>query len=231
MDSYIGFRGSLFGGFNRKDVSQYIERLAAERNTLKAEAERCTKELNETNAQNSMLALRLGEAQLIAGDAKTRLEELEQQVEESRKESEQAQKSMEAAMQLANEAADSDKALRDEKTALSAALSAAEEKAAALEERISALEKELEAANYRAEEAERTAKCLRVTAVSEAIETLTALGTQCSSTAQEAEAIASRANSEFWKVTAAMDELCTKMRDAGERFMDLSKELKAENEE
>ena len=39
MSGENGFKGRLFGGFDRRDVAEYIEKLAGERNAIQAMAE------------------------------------------------------------------------------------------------------------------------------------------------------------------------------------------------
>ena len=48
MAEHKGFRGRLFGGFNREDVAKYVEEVSAERNSYKKkclEHEKCIEEL------------------------------------------------------------------------------------------------------------------------------------------------------------------------------------------
>ena len=60
------FRSSLFGGFNRRDVADYIEKLSAERNRYKAEnsslnetVEKLQSDIEDLNAQIKELSDRL----------------------------------------------------------------------------------------------------------------------------------------------------------------------------
>ena len=80
MANENGFRGKLFGGFNRKDVADYIEKLAAERNRLKAEADQRRNEALSRAAQNEELSRLLGEARKVADEARAHAEELAAQV-------------------------------------------------------------------------------------------------------------------------------------------------------
>ena len=60
------FRSSLFGGFNRRDVADYIEKLSAERNRYKAEnsslnetVEKLQSDIEDLNAQIKELSDKL----------------------------------------------------------------------------------------------------------------------------------------------------------------------------
>ena len=73
------FRGKILGGFNRRDVSEYIEKLAGERNALRRrcrELEEQTAQFAQKTAQLQQLTARL---QAENGELKTRAEAAEQE--------------------------------------------------------------------------------------------------------------------------------------------------------
>lgn len=62
MDNMTGsFRSEVFGGFNRKDVSVYIEKLAAERNKYKGDAEKLGDKVEELSDTIAELETRISE--------------------------------------------------------------------------------------------------------------------------------------------------------------------------
>lgn len=56
------FRKRFFGGFNRRDVIDYIEKLAQERNRLLAAKDRAESEASELNEENKVLRIQLAKA-------------------------------------------------------------------------------------------------------------------------------------------------------------------------
>lgn len=194
MANENGFRGKLFGGFNRKDVAAYIEKLAAERNALNTELGRRTAELNSCIAQNTELSLRLGEAQLIARQSNEQIADSNAQADAK-------------CAQLQERVDALEKELGEKSGRLEQA-----------ETRLSETEAALADALRRAEEAEALANSRRVIALEEAVETLRGLGAECAQSAELTEAVADRANGEFWKVTAALDNLSAQVRSAAQQF-------------
>ncbi|MBQ7595153.1 MAG: hypothetical protein IJU45_00650 [Clostridia bacterium] len=80
MDGEVLFRKSVFGGFNREDVMQYIDQLSAEKNALESatqKLESTEKELEDKNAEVEKLT--------------EKIEELEAQIAENRQKEEKAQ--------------------------------------------------------------------------------------------------------------------------------------------
>jgi len=73
------FRTSFFGGFDRRDVVAYLEKIAGERNQYKAEAERLGTELA---SEREGLAERLEKLQTELDETKAELEETKRRADE-----------------------------------------------------------------------------------------------------------------------------------------------------
>ncbi len=85
------FRGRLFGGFNRRDVIDYIEVLAGERGELERENQKLRERIWElenpeagTDGAESVLPEETGEAEAVTGDAAGEGEETAKPVRHAR---------------------------------------------------------------------------------------------------------------------------------------------------
>ena len=63
------FRGKIFGGFNRRDVADYIEMLAADRNRLKAKVDELEGQVRSLRGENATLCSLMETERRTAEDA------------------------------------------------------------------------------------------------------------------------------------------------------------------
>lgn len=88
MSGDNGFKGKLFGGFDRRDVVEYIEKLAGERNDLKVEKLRLQDEKDAWSAREEAMQAELEALRAALDEKENQLSSLREEMETANRERE-----------------------------------------------------------------------------------------------------------------------------------------------